>query len=59
MERGGEGRSQRWRADLPAADVIGAEAGRRAVLRLGARKIDSTTAPVIFENRLAPPCFRR
>ncbi|MDR3512410.1 MAG: TldD/PmbA family protein [Caulobacteraceae bacterium] len=53
MERGGEGRSQRWRADLPAADVIGAEAGRRAVSRLGARKIDSTTAPVIFENRLA------
>ena len=53
MERAGEGRSQRWRADLPAPDVIGAEAGRRAVARLGARKIDSTTAPVIFENRLA------
>ena len=53
MERGGEGRSQRWRADLPAADAIGAEAGRRAVARLGARKIASTTAPVIFENRLA------
>lgn len=53
MERGGEGRSQRWRADLPQPDVIGAEAGRRAVGRLGARKIDSTTAPVIFENRLA------
>ena len=53
MERGGEGRSQRWRADLPAAETIGAEAGRRAVARLGARKIASTTAPVIFENRLA------
>jgi len=53
MERGGEGRSTRWRADLPGADAIGAEAGRRAVARLGARKIDSTTAPVIFENRLA------
>jgi PmbA protein len=53
MERGGEGRSQRWRADLPAAEAIGAEAGRRAVARLGARKIASTTAPVIFENRLA------
>jgi PmbA protein len=53
MERGGEGRSVRWRADLPQAEAVGAEAGRRAVTRLGARKIDSTTAPVIFENRLA------
>ncbi|HEY2659012.1 MAG TPA: metallopeptidase TldD-related protein [Caulobacteraceae bacterium] len=53
MERGGEGRSQRWQADLPSPESIGAEAGRRAVARLGARKIASTTAPVIFENRLA------
>lgn len=53
MERAGEGRSKRWRTDLPAADLIGAQAGRRAVAQLGARKIDSTTAPVIFENRLA------
>jgi PmbA protein len=30
-----------------------AEAGARAAARLGARKIASTTAPVIFENRLA------
>jgi PmbA protein len=53
MERGGEGRSARWRADLPDPEAIGAEAGRRAVARLGARKIDSRTAPVIFENRLS------
>ena len=53
MEVGGEGRSMRWRAELPAPEEIGAEAGRRAVQRLGARKIASTTAPVIFENRLA------
>lgn len=53
MERGGDGRSARWREDLPTADAIGAEAGKRAVDRLGARKIASTTAPVIFENRLA------
>jgi PmbA protein len=53
MERGGEGRSVRWQEDLPRAELIGAEAGRRAVVRLGARKISSTTAPVIFENRLA------
>jgi PmbA protein len=53
MERGGEGRNLRWRADLPAPDAVGAEAGRRAVQRLGARKIDSTTATVAIENRLA------
>jgi PmbA protein len=53
MERGGEGRSTRHRADLPGAAGIGAEAGLRAVARLGARKIKSRTAPVIFENRLA------
>ncbi|MDP1736645.1 MAG: TldD/PmbA family protein [Caulobacter sp.] len=53
MERGGEGRTTRHGADLPSPTAIGAEAGKRAVGRLGARKIDSTTAPVIFENRLA------
>ena len=53
MERGGEGRSTRWRTDLPTPEAIGLEAGRRAVGRLGARKIASTSAPVIFENRLA------
>lgn len=53
MERGGDYRSVRWREDLPGAQVIGTEAGNRAVQRLGARKIDSVTAPVIFENRLA------
>jgi len=53
MERAGEGRQTRWRADLPAAGQIGADAGRRAVARLGSRKIASTTAPVIFENRIA------
>ena len=53
MERGGESRSTRWLSDLPDADSIGQEAGRRAVARVGARKIASTTAPVIFENRVA------
>jgi PmbA protein len=53
MENGYDGRSTRWEADLPSPESIGAEAGRRAVGRLGARKIASTTAPVIFENRLA------
>lgn len=53
MESGYDGRSARWRGDLPSAQSIGEEAGRRAAQRLGARKIDSTTAPVIFENRVA------
>ena len=53
MERAGDGRRTRHQADLPAAEEIGAEAGRRAVARLGARKLESRTAAVIFENRLA------
>jgi len=53
METGYDGRSKRWQADLPSPESLGAEAGRRAASRLGARKIASTTAPVIFENRLA------
>ncbi|HEY8618068.1 TldD/PmbA family protein [Phenylobacterium sp.] len=53
MENGYEGRSVRWQSDLPSPEFIGTEAGKRAAARLGARKIASTTAPVIFENRLA------
>ena len=53
MESGYDGRSARWRADLPTPQSIGDEAARRASQRLGALKIDSTTAPVIFENRVA------
>ncbi len=53
MERGGDGRMTRWAADLPNIHALGHEAGRQAVGRLGARKIKSTTAAVIFENRIA------
>ena len=53
MERGGEGRSTRWFEDLPPADVIGREAGMRAVSRLKPRKLASQVAPVMFENRIA------
>ncbi len=53
MESGWEGRSTRWREDLPTPEAVGREAGRRAAAQLGARKIESTTAPVVFENRLA------
>jgi PmbA protein len=57
MERGGDGRNLRWRDDLPSPEAVGAEAGRRAVQRLGARKIDSTTASVAIENRMAISVF--
>ncbi len=53
MEMGAEGRSTRWAADLPPPETIGAEAGRRAVAALGARKLVSTSAAVVFENHLA------
>lgn len=53
MERGGESRTTRHLSDLPSAQTIGLEAGKRAVARTGPRKIASTTAPVIFENRVA------
>jgi len=57
MEQGGEGRATRWAEDLPTPEAIGAEAGRRAVASLNARKIASATAAVVFENRLASSLF--
>ena len=54
MEQGYEGRTTRWREDLPTPESDRRRGrpprGRRAS---AARKIASTTAPVIFENRLA------
>ena len=53
MERDYEYASRRHFADLPDAAEIGRIAGERAAARLGARKLESTRAAVIFENRLA------
>jgi len=53
MERDYEGWSERRRARMKSPETIGRTAGDRATARLGSRKIDSQTAPVIFENRLA------
>ena len=53
MERDYEWRTKRFFADLPGAAEIGRKAGERTARRLGARKIKSQKAPVIFENRLA------
>jgi PmbA protein len=58
--RRGRGHGERRRGPLGAPrrrpalpDRIGRKAGERAVAKLNPRKIASTTAPVIFENRLA------
>jgi PmbA protein len=53
MERDYEWRTKRFFAELPAAAEIGRIAGERTARRLGAKKIASQKAPVIFENRLA------
>ncbi|MET4685000.1 TldD/PmbA family protein [Brevundimonas faecalis] len=53
MERGGESRTVRHLSDLPDARSLGLKAGERAIARVGARKIASGAAPVIFENRIA------
>ena len=43
--------------DLQSLKAVGAEAARRAVARLGARKITTRKAPVIFEAPLARGLF--
>jgi PmbA protein len=53
MERDYEYRTKRFFADLPAPEVIGRVAGERAAARLGAEKVASQKATVIFENRIA------
>ncbi len=53
MERDFESSSERLLAKHKSPEWIGAEAGRRAASRLGARKLDSQTAPVIFDRRLS------
>jgi PmbA protein len=53
MERDYEWRTKRFFSDLPPPEEIGRIAGERTARRLGARKIPSQKASVIFENRLA------
>ena len=53
MERDYEWRTKRFFADLPSPEEIGRIAGERTARRLGARKVASQKATVIFENRLA------
>jgi PmbA protein len=53
MERDYDSRSERRKAKMPSPAEIGRVAGERAAARLGPQKLDSQTAAVIFENRLA------
>jgi PmbA protein len=53
MERDYEYRTRRFFGDLGSPEDIGRIAGERTARRLGSRKIESTKAAVIFENRLA------
>ncbi|MEM6626736.1 MAG: TldD/PmbA family protein [Pseudomonadota bacterium] len=53
MERDYDSRMERKYASMPSPAEIGRIAGERAAARLGARKIESTTAPVIFHRRLS------
>jgi PmbA protein len=53
MERDWNSDSSRFLTGLRDPIKIGQEAGERAVARLGGTKLDSCTAPVIFEYRMA------
>ncbi|HVS77462.1 MAG TPA: metalloprotease PmbA [Steroidobacteraceae bacterium] len=45
-------------ADLEAAEAVGAAAGRRALARLGARKLSTRKAPILFAPDMARGLFR-
>lgn len=53
MERDYDYDSATHLADMRTPDAIGTRAGDRTVRRLNPRKIDSCTAPVIFDKRLS------
>lgn len=45
-------------ADLEAAEAVGATAGKRALARLGARKLSTRKAPVLFTPDMARGLYR-
>lgn len=53
MERDGEGRSVRHAIDLPSLEETGRIAAERALAALGARKIETQKAPVLFDRRVS------
>ncbi|WP_424977276.1 TldD/PmbA family protein [Leisingera sp. S232] len=53
MERDHDGDSRTFQSDLRSAAEIGQTAGERAVARLGARKPDTGSFPVLFDERIS------
>ncbi len=53
MERDYDSWAKRKYADMPTPASVGLSAGQRAVARLGAQKIKSQTAAIIYDNRLS------
>jgi PmbA protein len=53
MERDYDSWSVRFTKDRPPAEDIGKTAGERTIARLGARKIDTQKAAVIFDRRVS------
>lgn len=53
MERDYDYTSAVYMADLRAPEDVGHEAGRRAVRRLGARKVKTCQVPVVFDPRVS------
>ncbi len=53
MQRGAWGHSARRLGDLESPEAIGAEAARRALRQLGARRIPTARLPVVFEAPVA------
>ena len=53
MERDYDGWSTRRRVDRPSPEAIGKLAGERAVARLGATKIESQKAAVMYDKRVS------
>jgi len=53
MQRGYWFTTARRATDLEAPDAVGRRAAERTVAKLGARKLKTRKAPVVFENRLA------
>jgi PmbA protein len=53
MERDHDYTSAVYLSDLRAPEAVGAEAGRRALRRLGSRKVATCSVPVVFDPRVA------
>lgn len=57
MQRDGWHSQSRIASELDSAEAIGRRAGERTVARLGARRLATTSAPVIFEAEVARSLF--